>query len=262
MAGARRTISYDGTSLQSSTYQTQEIEHESMDNKLLNEQRFGNRDGAKVVDISFAARRITLRGMIKAADIDTLEANIDSLLQLMNKGKKNLDIQYASGTRRYNAHCRSVKIVRRHFHLTFAPFEAEFMVGDPPFGSTLDTATAEFTGVGTSFGTYNGTFVAQGTRRPMPIIKLNVNGGSGVTKIAFTNTTTGGSITVEPVGGFFAGDVLLINTNDYTVTLNGVAVDYTGFFPEFAQGGNDFKRVVWSTWHSVETKIIYYPLYL
>lgn len=260
--GSRRTITYDAVSLQDSTYQTQEIEHESMDHKLLNEQRFGNRDGAKVVDITFAPRTIILRGVVTGATIDTLETNLDALMQLMNRGKKNLDIAYASGTRRYQAYCRSVKVIRQHFNITFAPFEIEFMVGDPPFGTTLDTTTAEFTGVGTSVGTFSGTFTATGTRRPLPIIQFNINGGSNIVDITFQNLTTGGAITVTPAGGFVGGDVLKINTNDYTVTINGVAVDYTGFFPEFAQGANDVKRVIHSTWHSIDMKIIYYPLYL
>lgn len=259
---ARRTISYDGVSLQSATYRSQEFEHESTDYKQVNDARFGNRDGSKIYDISFAPRKITVRGIITGANIDTLEANIDALQELLNRTEKNLDVQYASGTRRYKATCRSLSIVRRAFNITFVPFEAEFIVGNPPFGTGLDTATAEFSGVGTSFGTFYGTMAATGTRRPVPTIRMNINGGSGITSASFTNRTTGGTISVTPVGGFTAGDVLIIDTDNFTVTLNGVAIDYVGFFPEFAQGNNDIKRVISSVWHSVDLFVIYRPLYL
>lgn len=257
-----RLITFDNSSLQSTTIKTQEAEHESIDGKDVNIQRFGNRDGGKIVNVVFPPKTITLNGVITGTSIDNLEANIDAFKEVLNRREKNLDIAYASGTRRFKASCKQLKIIRQHYHVTFAEWQAVFVITNPPFGTGLDTSSAEFTGVGTNFGTFYGTFTAQGTKAPMPTIRMNINGHSGMTKVQFTNTTTGGSITVEPVGGFTAGDILLINTDDYTVTINGTAVDYTGSFPEFAQGDNDFKRVIWSTYHSVDLKIIYRPLYL
>lgn len=257
-----RTVTFDGTALSGSTIHIQRVEWESVDHKDVHIERLGNRDGGKIVDSTFAPRYITIGGIFRGTDIDNLETNIETFKELFNRVEKNLDFQYASGTRRFKVTMTSLKIVKEAANLTFAPFEATFVAGNQPFATLTDSSTAEFTGVGTNFGTYYGNFVAAGTYRPMPIIKMTVNNASGMTEASFTNRTTGGSITVTPNGGFVAGDVLLINTEDYTVTLNGVAVDYSGFFPEFAQGGNDFKRVIKSVWHSVDLKLIYRPLYL
>lgn len=257
---ARRTVSFDGTSLQSSTIKTQDFEHESMDNRDVLIERLGNRDGGKLVSDIFAPRIIRLAGIITGTTIDDLENNIDNLKELLNRKEKNLDIQYSSGTRRYKASCTSFRIARKHFNITFAPFEATFVVANPPFGTLLDSTTVGFAGVGTNFGTFNGNFTASGTRRPMPVIKMTVKGQSNMTKATFTNTTTGGSISVTRT--YADNDVLVVDTDNYTVTVNDVAVDYDGVFPEFAQGGNNFKRIIASTWHSVELKLIYRPLYL
>ena len=143
---ARRTISYDSISLQDSTYQTQEIEHESVDHREINIQRLGIRDGGKFVADVFAPRYIRVRGRVAGSSIDDLEDKIDDLKELLNRKEKHLDVQYASGTRRYIASCSSFKITRAHYHITFAPFEAVFVVGNPPFGIALDTSTAEFNG--------------------------------------------------------------------------------------------------------------------
>lgn len=257
---ARRTISFDSTSLQDSTYQIQEIEHESVDHREINIQRLARKEGGKFVADTFAPRTIRISGRVSGAAIDTLEANIDSLKELLNRKEKNLDIEYASETRRYKASCASFKLVRAHYHITFAPFEATFVIGNPPFGHAIDTSTAEFNAL--TIGTTNSNFTASGTYKPMPTIKVIVNSETAMTKVAFTNRNTGQTITVEPTAGFTAADILLINTDDYTVTLNGTATDYTGYFPEFIQGGNNFKFVVWSQAHNVDLRLIYRPLFL
>ena len=257
---ARRTISFDAVSLQDSTYQIQEIEHESVDHREINIQRLGRKEGGKFISDTFAPRIIRVRGRIAGSSIDDLEDKIDDLKELLNRKEKNLDIQYASGTRRFIASCNSFKIIRAHYHITFAPFEASFLIGNPPFGQAIDTSTAEFNGL--NAGTTNSNFTASGTYKPMPIIKMIVNSETAMTQISFTNTNTGQTITVTPASGFTAADILLINTDDYTVTLNGTAIDYTGYFPEFVQGGNNFKFVVWSQAHNIDLRLIYRPLFL
>lgn len=257
---SRRTISFDSTSLQDTTYQIQEIEHESIDHREINIQRLGRRDGGKIVADVFAPRYIRVRGRIAGSSIDDLEDKIDDLKELLNRKQKNLDIQYASGTRRFIASCASFKITRAHYHITFAPFEATFVIGNPPFGQAIDTSTAEFNAL--TVGTTNSNFTAQGTYKPMPTIKVIVNSETEMTQITFTNNETAQAITVTPTGGFTAGDTLLINTDDYTVTLNGTAIDYSGYFPEFVAGGNDFKFTVWSQAHNVDLRLIYRALFL
>lgn len=257
----RRSISWDGISLQDGTiYKVTEIQHESIDNRELNIQRLGKGDGGKLIAEVFAPKVIKLIGTIFGTDIDNLELNIDNLKELLNRQEKNLDIEYSSGTRRYQASVRSYTIERKHYNLTFANWEAEFIVSNPPFGHSLDTSTAEFTMIQTGTGTYAGNYVFSGTRRPMPIIVCTINSEVDLSKITFRNVNTNGSIAVEYT--YTAGDILRINTDDYTVTINGTAVDYTGSFPEFIVGGNDFRVELRCDSANVTLQFIYYALYL
>lgn len=258
---ARRTITFDGTSLQDSTYQVQEFLHESISGRDLNYQKLADRDGAKLVTDQYDVKKITFKGVVHGTDIDNLETNIDTLKELLTRKEKNLDIAYASGTRRYIASCSQFKLERAHYNITFAPFEAEFTVSNPPFGKGLDTSTAEYPNLMfASTATYEGTYTFTGTHAPMPIIKMTVNSEDNMNKVTFTNHETGHAISVETT--FEDADVLIINTDDYTVTLNGVAIDYTGSIPEFVVGANDFNLAVRADEADITLKLIYYSLYL
>ena len=257
---ARRTITFDSTSLQSATIKTRQMLHESLDNREVNIQRLGKGDGGKFVSETFAPRAIRLFGTIVGTDIDDLESNIDDFKELLNRQEKDLDVEYTSGTRRYIASCRTFVIERQHYNLTFANWEAEFVCSNPPFGQATDTSTFQQELIITGTGTVAGTHIFTGTRRPMPIINLTVNAEVDLSKITFRNTNTDGAISVTE--SFAAADVLIINTADYTVTYNGAAHDYEGFFPEFVQGGNSFRTELRCDSCNVTMKLIYYPLYL
>lgn len=259
---SRRTISFSGTSLQTSYIVSQEFDHESINGKDSNYQRLGARDGAKLTNVTFDVKDITIKGIIKGDDINDLESRIDTLKALLNQREKNLDIQYASGTRRYNSSMIKLEVDRKHFHVTHAPFEAVFRCANPPHGTSLDTSTAEYNSVTlNSTGTYSGSVTFTGSYRPFPIIRCNINTANNLRGITFRNVQTDSEITVTE--DFNNGDVLLIDTQDSVITLNGVAlVDYQGVFPDFVQGGNDFRVHFDGNYFSVDVKLIYRPLYL
>jgi hypothetical protein len=255
-------ISFNGTSLQTNNIHTRSIDHESLDTREVQFQRLGARDGAKLVDDTFAPKVIRLSGIIIGSSQSDLEDRIDDLKMAVMGREKNLDIAYVSGTRRYKATCTKYSFSRDYYNITFAGWEAEFTVSDPPFGTPLDTTTIEYSAITQAIGTWetNGTFA--GTYRPFPIIKMTVNSETSLGQIAFTNSDTAQQIKVAPASGYSAGDVLLINTTDYTVTINGTAVDYEGVIPDFVQGGNNFVVSFIGTAWNVTMKLIYYELYL
>lgn len=259
---SRVVISYGGVSIQTSSVVVREVEHESIDSKTLDIESLALRDGGKLLGVTFKPRRIRIRGEISGTTQADLETNIDTLKQTLNESGKNLDISYAGGTRRYIADMAGVTMVRRHFHITFAEFEAEFIVASSPFGRPLDTSTAEYPTL-TSVSTYAAAFTATGTYKPNPKIIITFTEASdAVTRVRVRNVTTGDSITVDNNSGYANNDQIIIDTDQYTVTLNGVAWDYSGIFPQFVRGGNDL-RISFSGIHFKATiKIVYYPNYL
>ena len=252
-------VTFAGTDIQTNYIKIRDIVHESMDHRELQFERLGTRDGAKLVDDLFAPRVIRLSGTIISSDgtEPTMETEIDEFKRGLNQKEKNLDITYINGTRRYKSSCTRLSITREFYHITHAKWEAEFVVSDPPFGFGLDTLTIEFDPVNFTIGTWLANATFQGTYRPMPIIQITVNSETNLEQIAFTNSETGHQIKVAPGSGYAASDVLIINTSDYTVTLNGAAQDYSGILPEFVQGGNDFTMSFISDNHNVSLKFIY-----
>lgn len=267
---SRRSIEYDNTSIQTANIVTEEIEHESVDHKTLDLQRLGARDGGKFLASTFEPKVIRLRGRLTYSTIALLEDGIDSFKELLNKTNKHLDIEYGSGTskqsrRRFTVEMSRLTMVRRHFNLTFADWEAEFMLStSSPFGTELDTSTAEFLTI-ESVSTYVASFLAGGTYRPNPRIVITFTEVAGTNDVRVRNITTGDSITVTKSGGFVNNDVIEIDTDNYTVTVNDVASAYTGFFPQFVAAGNDLRISVGGDGlfhYKMTVKVIYYPLYV
>ena len=236
---ARVSVEFDGNSLQTANIVTQEIEHESIDGKQLDMQKLAARDGAKFLSANFQPRVIRLRGYIKNTTQALMEAAIDDFKEILNATTKNLDIGYASGTRRYVCDMARITLLREHYNITFAEWEAEFICAKTPFGKTLDTTSSEHTI--TSLGTYAGSFVALGTYKPKPRIIITFSEIAGVTKIRLRNISTGDWIEVNNDNEFANNDEIIIDCDQYTVTLNDVAWNYSGFFPQFMPTGNDLR---------------------
>ena len=258
---ARVSVEFDGNSLQTANIVTQEIEHESIDGKQLDMQKLAARDGAKFLSANFQPRVIRLRGYIKNTTQALMEAAIDDFKEILNATTKNLDIGYASGTRRYVCDMARITLLREHYNITFAEWEAEFICAKTPFGKTLDTTSSEHTI--TSLGTYAGSFVALGTYKPKPRIIITFSEIAGVTKIRLRNISTGDWIEVNNDNEFANNDEIIIDCDQYTVTLNDVAWNYSGFFPQFMPTGNDLRISFSPGIHYKATiVIIYYQLYL
>lgn len=258
---SRVAVSYNGTSIQTSSIVTQEIEHESIDGKSLDIQGLAARDGAKLLAATFKPRKITLRGYIKASSQSALETAIDDFKELLNATTKNLDIGYAGGTRRYVCDMASITLMRQHFNVTFAEWEAEFICAKMPFGKTLDTTTVGYTL--TSIGTYAGSYVALGSYSPNPKIIITFSEVATVTRIRIRNITTGDQMDIDNNNTYANNDEVVVDCDDKTVTLNGVAWDYSGYFPSFQSAGNDL-RISFSpgVHYKATVNIVYYPLYL
>lgn len=256
---ARVVTTYDGVSIQTSTIVVERFLHESVDYKQLDVPNLGRMDGGKLINVRFQPRVIRLEGTIKGSTQAVLEANIDAFKALVNRQQKNLDMGYAGGTRRYITTSSRFTLERMHFNLTYADWSAEFVVAGPlPFGRSIDTAT--FTNTVLATGTYDGTATFGGSARPFPIIKVTVVSQTNMTQIQFRNKNTGDFIRIRRT--FANSDVILIDTENYICTVNGVAVDYEGFFPDFVEGANDYAIRPVASAVSLTVKQIYRKLYL
>lgn len=262
-------ISFDGVSLQTSNIICEKIEHEDVTSRKLNYQKLGRREGAKYVSEDFDVKIIRVSGIIKDTTAAGLEQQIDNLKEVLNRKEKNLDIEYAGGTRRYIASASLLlDTVQEHYHVTFRPFTIEFTVSNPPLGKETDTTTVEYLGLNdavlqTATMSYNGSFTAEGSYRPRPKLVFTFNSVSQVYAIKFKNVDRDGNESEIIVNRTFNdGEILVIDCDEYKVTVDGTEVDYSGIFPQFSVNGNDFTLGVVGRAYNIDLRIVYYKLWL
>jgi len=267
---ARVLCEYDGVSLQTNNIITQEFEHESIDSKTLDIQRLASRDGGKLLAATFSPKIIRLRGQIRDTSQGGLEDRIDDFKQLLNRQGKHLDIEFGSGTgkqsrRRYTSDLSRITLLRRHWHVTFADWEAEFVVNRNPFGKELDTSTTECDSI-ESVATAVCYYTPTGTYPPLPLIIITFVECAGIDGVVVRNLATGDWIEVNSANEFANGTVIRIDCNNYTVTLNDVAWDYSGFFPQFVVDKSNTLRISvkgdGALHYKMNVRLIYYPFYL
>ncbi len=248
-------ISFDNTSLITYPFTAKTVAHDSASPRDVNLFNLARQRGSILVNAEYKPKTIKIAGNIKGADVAELEANIDTLKELLSRQGKNLDIEYASGTRRYVATVVNLEISRDFYHLSFVPFTAEFIV---PSGIGKDPTLATATISAITTAQYIGTISMVGTTYPKPMITLTFSVASSVSKLEFL--ANGEKISISHA--IIAGDVVVIDCENMQVTINGALVDYTGIFPTFGISANIYDIEITSMSHNYALKIDYYKLYI
>lgn len=197
------------------------------------------RGDGEIITGDFWRRKIVkVRGVIHKTTNQDLEDEIDLMKRRLAVGSANLDVTVAGVVRRYVAtliNGSSMFDDRKGFHITFCPFEAQFLCL-VPFGLSPNYNSSEF--LGQNVLTLNEEVTNDGSVRAKPVVIMNVISTSAVTGITFTNNTRGESIqltaTISP------GDYVKFDTETLEVSINGVPQDYDGGFPLLDTGENSF----------------------
>lgn len=248
-------ITFDNTSLTTTPFLIKSVDHDSAGPRDINLFNLARQRGAVLVNSEYRPKVVRLTGTITGATQAVLEANIDTLKELFSRQGKNLDIDYSGSTRRYIATNTALQISRDYFHLSYAPFSAEFIVPngtgiDPTLSSTILTAITAASNVN--------TITMLGTAYPKPKITLTLTAVNTVSKIEFL--ANGDKITITKT--FALNDVVVIDTDNMIVTVNGAVVDYTGIFPQFGIGANVYDIEITRTSCTYNTQIDYYKNYI
>lgn len=214
-------------------------------------------DGNIVVSSRFTKKTITLYGFIIAPDRTAYENALDLLKYRLSTPQRPLVVTQAGAQRVYTASLTALSetfIEGGKSKFTFT-FEA-----NDPFGR--DGGNTSYTTPNITTASYAVNHVFQGfvTVRPMLTITLNsLTGGTNKT-ITIGNSLTGQQIAITR--NWTAGDVIVLNSDTMKVTVNGVPVDYTGFFPVFRPNTAYLQYLDTLTTRSVNIKIEYAKKYL
>lgn len=250
-----RNITFNSTSINSGNYQVRTVKHDSANDRDLFMYALTRETGAELVSTYYQPKKIIIEGIIKGTSADDLETNIDSFKQIVSGKDKVLDIEYASGTRRYVATARIVQIERDYYNISYAPFSVEFSV---PEGYGKNTSQTAYT-TASSLHTLEDTSLSiLGSAVPKYNIQITFSAASSVTQVSVT--INGDKITLT--NAITAGQVVVIDAENKKVTLDGTEKDYTGLFPKLVLGSNTYKIVTTSTSHTYAVSVNYTKSYL
>jgi len=208
----------------------------------------------------FRERRIKVSGIIEKTTASLLEAELDTFKRKMTTSQGNLDIKVDGEVRRIIATLEDPQVMfarREGYHITFAPFDMTFLAVEPMWHALdYETLTAE----DIALLSYPSEVEVTGSYKAQPVIVIIVQAATSITALAFENTTNDDAITVSD--SFAAGDVLTIDCEEKSVTINGVEVDYDGVFPELEVGVNEFTITATGTSIQYTATVKYRTTYL
>lgn len=213
-------------------------------------------DGSSIPSINSPSKPIALAGAIKGSSQADLDSRIDTFKGYFRGKDKNLDITYGSGTRRYIA-TAGKPLIQRSQKAFIARFQVPIVCTNP-YG--LDTSTTDLWTAKNNFtaNTFTETPTVGGTApHQLPIITITVDALTGAGDyIQISNDNNGQELMIYGQG-ITAGDVIVINCEQRTVTIDGVDVDYYGTFLELEPGANSITYTDGFTTRTVDVSAVY-----
>ncbi len=263
MTGA---VSFDSNSLQSFNPATQVgivtnvIEHTNLPEKDMDLIAIANANKSVIPNIEYPNKRIRLEGAIKGSSQSDLDTRIDTFKGYFRGKDKNLDINYAGTTRRYIATANAIS-VNRVGGLLYATFEIDFVCTEP-FGRETSLTTL-FTQTGyTSASLVATPTVAGNAPIQLPVITITINSITGVGDfIQLSNNNNNQEILLYGLG-IEDGDVIIVDSINQEVTIDGDPVDYNGSFIELVPGAASIAYADGFDTRNINIKGEYYKRYL
>lgn len=227
---------FDTYDIQNANILLTKIEHDNIPTRDLKRYRIIRGDGEIITDSRFGAKRIVMVGRVQGTSRTDLETRLDELRAKLvgaSKVSKVLNIDYLGVTRNYTATCVNVAVDRLHGSVNLAEIQIEF-ISTLPYGlatssSTLLTSTSQTTTPNSKAITVGGTAENQ---KLIITVLLNSFTGASINTITLKNNLTNYAISISRA--WVAADSLVVDIANMSVKVNGIEVDYSGAFPDFA----------------------------
>ena len=240
---------------------TNSINHASIPDKVAAMYQLANANSSAIPFIDYPSKAITIAGVIKGTGQADLDDRIDNFKGIFNGKNKDLDIAYSSTTRRYIATVNTLNISERNGALDFVNFTVEFICTQP-FGT--DTTATEMFNVSAHTSAMYTTepTIAGNAPTQLPIFTITINALTGDGDYMQISNDSNGQELLLYGYDFEAGDVVIINCAERTVTLNGTLIDYAGVFIELEPGAQPITYSDGFTTRSVDLQAEYNKLWL
>lgn len=235
---------------------TNSIKHTNIPESIAELYIKANANDSDVPDQEFPSKSISLGGTIHGSSQADLDDRIDTFKGYFVPRKKNLDIAYGSGTRRYTVLKANAVSIDRQDKAQFATFSVELIC--KPFG--FDTATTDLWAAktGVTAATFTETPTVGGNAPyQLPIFTITINSFTGDGDyVQISNDNNNQEIVLYGLS-LEADDVIIIDCEQRIVTVNGNEVDYYGTFLELEPGANSITYTDGFTTRNVDVSAVY-----
>jgi hypothetical protein len=182
---------------------------------------------------------------------DTLTL-IKSFLQEQNKqligSQGGTAVEYTATMNEFNVAWEGTKALVTIIFLASDPIGRES--ASQTFISKLGLTTASYS--------ESGTIEGSATAYPTTTITVNSITGGTTKQVTVSNAGTNQGITIERT--WTAGDILIIDSENMDVTVNGVAANFTGMLPQWAAGSATLSYLDNFTTRNVDIVSTYNPM--
>lgn len=253
-------IEFNGYSLQDSDHISSQIDAWSTPSRELVTFDIPRANGAGLNGDYFRKREVVVSGIIQKATGELLTAELDAFKKAMTASEGYLTLKVNDEVRRIVATLQNPEEMfkrREGYHVSFTPFDLNFLALEPMFHG-IDYSSLTFEDI--SALDYPVEVEVFGTYRADPVFISILQEATSVTAFTLTNTTNGDEMTIT--ANLSAGDVIIIDSENKSVTINGVEVDYDGVFPEMEIGTNSFSLTFTGTSVEHTSTIKYRKTYL
>lgn len=182
-------------------------------------------------------------------DTEATVTNIKALLQPQNGELKvlqsGIEVVYTATMNEFNIQWNGP---HAYCQITF--------LASTPVATAVDT-TQGVNIVGATTSSASQTFTVGGSYIVEPYITIVINSVTGGTgeSITIFNAKNNQGITIE--GDFVNGDIITIDSKNYSVQQNGLIMDFTGLFPTFQPGSQQLGYVDTFTTRNVDIVATY-----
>lgn len=251
---------FNGVDLQAAVpgLQITGIDPEGLPEQEINIASIASSNQSALVSKYYKKRYINVHATIRCPRMDLLQASFDTLKSITRGNEKPLVIDQAGARRQYIASLEKLNIDEKQGgYATFVmPFICTY-----PFGSDVVLSNAlSIDGISAAFRASYMTLGGTAPQRPIITVTINAVTGGTNSELSIGITETSQTITVSRT--YTAGDVLVINSENSMVTVNGTEVEFTGPILELDPGAYTLTYHDTFTTRDVDIRIDYHKRYL
>ncbi|MFZ3032264.1 MAG: hypothetical protein WA082_04465 [Candidatus Moraniibacteriota bacterium] len=230
-------ITYNGLNLNDTiNYWVEDLPHEDVAKPEINLQKIARTNRSILLKKGYGIKTIKVTVIVEDSTVAAMDSRMDDFKETIESSEKNLDVEYAGGTRRYVATGYIENIDRRtrwaRVQLRLECYRA--------FGEDTAETTESFAAKTTS--PYTDDIEIAGNAPATPDITITINSFTGAADrfMQIKNTVTGEYIKVTK-NDWVASDIIQIYTAQAIVTVNGNITQYLGIMPVWNPGDNDWE---------------------